>query len=361
MFTKDLSPEALGKNPRACPVYYLAKEQRSELLPRLNDVQHWPRILVMKRAAPIWYTLTALVLASGCKKEEGSPGHTFSLFTHPLYAWHTGNELTATETFWVDAATGGTLELGGHAKIVFDPAAFITSGGVPVSGQVRVKVLVVLNMADMVLMNETSIGDNNGTRQLLKSGGELKITADQNNVEVGIVPNSATVMLPGSDPDTDMRTSYSTHTASYTGDLIWTTTGDTAYVVPDSILQAFGEGDWFYYTFTINTLGWVGCGAFQPGATAAFNVATPPAVDYENAHVWVVVPAYNTVINRSGTLPHFEHLPIGLDAVIVSLAEVEEGQYYSSFTNINIASGLAPSLTFEPTTLAAFEAAVRAL
>ncbi len=319
----------------------------------------------MKRAAPICYTLTVLALASGCKKEEGSPGHTFSLFTHPLYAWHTGNELTATETFWVDAATGDTLELGGHAKIFFDPAAFITSGGAPVSGPVRVKVLVVLDAADMVLVNKTSIGDNNGTRQLLKSGGELKITADQDNVQLGIVPNSATVMLPGSDPDTDMRTSYSTTTASYTGDLIWTTTGDTAYVVPDSILQAFGEGDWFYYTFTINTLGWVGCGTFQSGATASFNITTPPGIDYNNAHVWVVVPALNTAIRRSGlvggTYHHFDHLPIGLDAVIVSLAEVEEGQYYSSFTNISIAAGLAPSLTYQATTLAQFDAAVRAL
>ena len=319
----------------------------------------------MKRTSRICFTLTILAFASGCKKEEGSPGHPYPpLFTHPLSAWHTGNELAATETFMVDAATGGTLELSGHAKVVFGPAAF-TSAGVSVSGAVRVKVLVVLDAADMVLTHKTSIGDNNGTRQLLKSGGELKITADQNNVEVGIVPNSATVLLPGSDPDTNMRTCYSTQVASYTGDLIWTTADDTAYVVPDSTLEAFGEGDWFYYTFTINTLGWVGCGTFLPGATAAFNVTLSSGADYNNAHVWVVVPAYNTVVNRSGlvggTYHHFDHLPIGLDAVIVSLAEVEEGHYYASFTNITIAEGLAPSLTYQPTTLAQFDAAVRAL
>ncbi len=319
----------------------------------------------MKWKCPIWFTLAVLAFASGCNKEEGSPGHpTPPLFIHPLYAWLNGNELAATQTFTVDAASGGTLELGGHVKVVFDPAAFITSGGAAVSGLVRVKVLVVLDVATMVLVNKTSIGDNSGTMQLLKSGGELNITADQDNVHVGIVPNSTTVMLPGSDPDTDMRTCYSTHAASYTGDLIWTTTSDTAYVVPDSILEAFGEGDWFYYTFTISTLGWVGCGTFQAGATAAFNVMTPPEVDYENAYVWLVVPALNSAVRRSGLLSethhHFDDLPIGLDAVIVSLAEVE-GLYYSSFTNITIAAGLAPSLAYQPTTLAQFESAVRAL
>lgn len=315
----------------------------------------------MKRTSPIWFTLAVLAFASGCNKEEGSPGHPMPpIFEHPLYAWHTANELAATQTFTVDAATGGTLELSGHAKIVFAPAAFITSAGAPVSGTVRVNVLVVLDAAAMVLVNKTSIGDNNGTRQLLKSGGELKITADKDNVAVGIVPNSATVMLPGSDPDTDMRTCYSTQMASYTGDLVWTITADTAYVVPDSILEAFGEGDWFYYTFTINTLGWVGCGTFEPGATTAFNVALAPGADYENAHVWVVVPALNTAARRSGGVPHFGNLPIGQAAVIVSLAEVH-GYYFASFTNITIANGLAPSLTYQATTLAQFEAAVRAL
>ncbi|MFZ1687133.1 MAG: hypothetical protein WAU70_06915 [Flavobacteriales bacterium] len=319
----------------------------------------------MKRAAPIWYTFTVLALASGCKKEEGSPGHPFpGYFTHPLSAWHAAKAQMATDTFWVDAATGGTLELGGHAKIVFDPVAFASSGG-PVFGVVRVRVLRVLDAADMVLVDKTSIGDNSGTRQLLKSGGELKITADLNNVEVGIVPNRATVLLPGSEPDAGMRTCYSTQVASYTSDLIWATSDDTAHVVPDSILEAFGEGDWFYYTFTINTLGWVGCGTFQPGATAAFNITTPPGIDYNNADVWVVVPAYNTAVRRSGlvggTFHHFDDLPIGVDAVIVSLAEVEEGQYYSSFTNITIAAGLAPSLPYQATTLAQFEAALRAL
>jgi hypothetical protein len=319
----------------------------------------------MKRTRPIWFTLAVLAFASGCKKEEGSPGHPMPpLFTHPLSAWHAGNALAATQTFTVDAATGGTLELDGHAKIVFAPAAFVTSGGAPVSGPVRVNVLVVLDVAAMVLVNKTSIGDNSGTRQLLKSGGELKITAVQDNVEVGIVPNSATVMLPGSDPDTDMRSCYSTRTASYTSDLVWTTTADTAHVVPDSILEAFGEGDWFYYTFTINSLGWVGCGAFQPGSTAAFNVETPAGIDYENAYVWLVVPALNTAVRRSGLLSethhHFDDLPIGQSAVIVSLAEVN-GSYLASFTNITITEGLAPSLTYLPTTLAQFEADVRAL
>jgi hypothetical protein len=318
----------------------------------------------MKTTSPLYFTLAMLAFTSGCKKEEGSPGHPAPpLFTHPLSAWRTGNELAATQTFTVDAAMGDTLELAGHAKIVFDPAAFITSGGAPVSGPVRVKVLVILDAAAMVLVS-TSIGDNSGTRQLLKSGGELKITADQNDVQVGIVPNSATVMLPGSDPDTGMRTCYSTHIASYTSDLVWTTTADTALVVPDSILEAYGEGDWFYYTFTINSLGWVGCGTFQAGATAFFNVATPPGIDYENAYVRVMVPAYNTAVNRSGlvggTYHHFDDLPIGLDAVIVSLAAVD-GQYYASFTNITIADGLAPSLTYQATTLEEFEAAVRAL
>src|SRR5262245_11212591 len=108
----------------------------------------------MKRMAPIWYSLTVLALASGCKKEEGSPGHQWPTpFTHPLYAWHSGNELATTETFSVDAATGGTVELAGHAKIVFDPAAFMRAG-VPVTGPVRVSVLVVLDAAEMVLVDK---------------------------------------------------------------------------------------------------------------------------------------------------------------------------------------------------------------
>ncbi len=320
----------------------------------------------MKRTRPFWFMVAVLALASGCAKEERALGPQWPFIDpHPLYDWHIGNQLEATQTFTVDALMGDTLELSGHARIIFAPAAFVTSSGASVSGMVRVKVLVVLDAADMVLLDKTSIGDNNGMQRLLKSGGQLKITADKNDVEVELVPNRATVMLPGSEPDTEMRTSYSSQTDSYTLDLIWTTTADTAHVVPDSALEAYGEGDWFYYTFTINALGWVGCGAFQPGQVAAFNITTPPEITYQNAHVWVVVPALNTAVRRSGlvadTYHHFDHLPIGLNAVIVSLAKVEEGQYYSSFTTITIAEGLAPNLTYQATTRQQFEAAVRAL
>ncbi len=309
--------------------------------------------------------LAVSLLFITCKKnddEGSSPGPTPSAVVNPLRAYLGQNLADATETFTVNALTGGSIQGARGSHVQFVPGAFVTASGTPVTGTVQVKMVEVLTIADMVLMNKQTVGMQGGVGRLLKSGGEIKIEATQGGNEVFIVPNGAVVSIPGSSVDPQMEVFYGTEDSD--GDVVWNLSDDTLNIAQDSTVWDTTSGNWFYYTFAADSLNWLNCDYFPPAAVTTVLVDTPEGLDASNTMVWMVVPALNGVLGSWYQIDDFFNTyqsPLGYAAIVVALHEDDDGNYFSSFTNITVISGMTVPITFSPTTLAQFEADVNSL
>lgn len=316
----------------------------------------------MKTKALVLFALAASLFLITCKKEDdgGSPSPSPLATPNPLRSYLAQNLADATQSFTVNAATGGSIQGNRGSRVDFVPGAFVTATGSPVTGTVQVKMVEVLTMADMLLMNKQTVGMDNGVAKMLKSGGELKISATQGGSEVFIVPNGATVDVPGSSYDPQMDVFYGTEDAD--GDLLWNLSTDTL-TLQDSAVWDTTSGNWFYYEFDADSLNWLNCDYFPAGATAPLLVDAPDETNGANTMVWVAVPSLNGVLGAwyNDGLFNTNQVPIGYAAIVVALYQDEDDNYHSSFTNITVATGMTVPITFSPTTLAQFEADLDAL
>jgi hypothetical protein len=309
--------------------------------------------------------IAASLLLITCKKDNDMNGPSApapGAVANPLRAYLDQNLADATQSFTVNATSGGSVLGNRGSHVAFAPGAFVTASGGPVTGTVQVKLIEVLTVADMLLMNKQTVGNFGGELRMLKSGGEIKIEATQGGSEVFIVPNGAVVSIPGGNSaDPLMEVFYGTEDSD--GDVVWNLSTDTITIQDSSVWDTTG-GNWFYYTFAADSLNWINCDYFPSGSLASVLVDAPDGFDGSNTMVWLALPSMNGVggawYNSSLLFQTFAS-PIGNQGVIVGLHEDGDGNYFSSFTNITVATGLTVPITFSPTTLAQFEADVNAL
>jgi hypothetical protein len=299
---------------------------------------------------------------SGCKKEEtvnAGPTPVSTSAQNSVRQWCDQNLANAAQNFTLNATTGGMITGSGGTRVLFLPGS-LRNNGVPVSGTVEVELVEVLNVADMVMMNKQTLGNDNGTLKMLSSGGEVKITATQGGQELDIVANGAIVGFPGRSYNPGMEAF--TGTEDEDGNVVWERTTDPVSIVVDTTVVDTAGVDWFWYTWETDSLEWLNCDYFPPGTTTALDVDVPDGYDNSNTMVWLVVPDLNGVLGSypSGLNFMVWQAPIGYGAVVVALHE-ENGSYLSSFTPITVASGMTVPITFSSTTLAQFEADLDAL
>lgn len=319
----------------------------------------------MKTKHIVLSVLAATLLMNACKKDEENPTPAPAPGTptavNPVRAFTEANLNAARQSFTVNAATGGSILGNRGSYIVFVPGAFRTASGATVSGTVQVKLIEVLDIGDMILMNKQTAGNFGGQLRMLRSGGEVKIEATQGGNEVFIVPNGAVVNIPGgNNVDPLMDVFYGTEDTD--GDVVWNLSTDTITVQDSAVWDTTGV-NWFYYQFAADSLNWLNCDYFPAGSITELLVDAPDGYDGSNTMVWVAVPALNGLLGSyyTGTLFQSYQTPIGFQAVVVALHEDANGNYESSFTTITVATGMTVPITFSPTTLAQFEAAVNAL
>jgi hypothetical protein len=312
--------------------------------------------------------VAAVVLVSvqtSCKKSDEAssplPAPGAPTAGNPLRAYAEDNLAAARQSFTVNAVTGGSITGNRGSHIAFLPGAFVTAAGAPVTGTVQVKLIEVLNIADMILMNKQTAGNDGGQLRMLRSGGEVKVEATQGGNEVFIVPNGAVVSIPGGstiDPAMDVFLG----TEDSDGDVVWNLSSDTLTIADSASWDTTGVS-WFYYQFSADSLNWLNCDYFPPGSITALQVDTPDGYDAFNTRVWFAVPALNGVLgsfyNGAGFLTY--QAPIDYQGVIVALHQDEDDNYFSSFTTITLATGMIVPITFSPTTLTEFETTVNAL
>lgn len=266
----------------------------------------------------------------------------------------------ATQHFTVSASAGGSVHGAKGVEFIFPPGAFQTQSGATVTGNVDVEVIEVLDIADMILLNITTVGDDNGTRRVLKSGGSVYVSARQGNTRLFLGPQGMEIIIPAGTLDLPMGVFTANRTVGE--ELLWTE-ADSATITPIAVDTASGGGGYAYY-LQVDSMQWINCDFFPPSPNnTTISAITPNDVPDDSTRVWFVFPSFNAVTGGYYSAPQtysFGQVPVGLAGIAVSLSRNGD-DYRSSFTTFTTTPNGSVGLSYQPTTLQAFEAAVNAL
>jgi len=323
----------------------------------------------MKISKVILISTLAMATIWGCKKDEPAntpvPNPTSS---NPSFqTLFADNIANATQTFSMNAASGGQVMGVKGTQLLFEPGAFVFANGTPVTGQVQVSLVEALTMGDMIMLNKQTVGNDNGTLRILRSGGAINVYAAQGGTPVRITQGGLIAKIPTNVGDPSMELFTGNENAN--GDMIWDPidssmlTVDPAYY--DSTDYTYTFPYYFYYDIDGNTeLNWLNCDYWWNAPNTTPLVATIPAgQSSDSTRVWLALPAGNSVtaLGLTGSQTYgYPYVPIGTQAVIIGLKENATG-YSSSFNPITVTNGIVVPMTFTPTTLAQFEVDVNAL
>lgn len=310
----------------------------------------------------------ALVLTTSCKKQNelDTPAPTPNTpISSNIGSLGDSHQQNLAQDFTIDAGTFNQITASNGTRIMIPGGAFQDAGGNPVTGNVNIEVVEVLDQANMILadMPTTSGG------QLLVSGGELRVTPTQGGQELGLTPNAiVSFMVPTNNPDQNMGLFLGS--TNNDGDFDWVPADSLGQ--PDSV-NVVGDtlgGNWqdyYYFDITGDSLGWINCDYFynDPSPKTTLEVLTPTDYDYTNTVVYVHFSTLNSVASLNWDFndsfdSYANSLPIGLQVTIVALSE-QNGDYYSSFTPITIQDNTPVTISMNATTLADFQSALDAL
>jgi hypothetical protein len=244
-------------------------------------------------------------------------------------------------------------------ELNFSPGAFVHPDGTPVTGQIQISVIEVLTVGKMIWLNKQTVGNDNGTYRMLRSGGALNITASQAGDPLKLVPGALVVNVPTTvgDPAMDLFSGA----ANAAGQMIWTPLPTT----PVAVIPAYID---LFYSFSPDSLNWINCDYFASFPNLTPVTATIPAgQSTDSTMVWMAFPSENMVVQMPylagqtySTPTYLSGVPIGYAYVMVGLRQ-GQGGYLSSFTYGTVTPSMNVTMTFSPTTLAQFENAIDAL
>lgn len=309
-----------------------------------------------------------LLMMSGCKKEmparipEVPDNPVFpSTAVHPLDHVFADNLAAATQQYTITTDNGPGYVNGTQGFYAgFAAHAFRKADGSTATGPINITLVEAFNVGDMLLLNKQTVGNDNGQPRLLVSGGQFRLTAEQDGEPLHLAPGMSymSVPIPGL-PDADMAL-FSGRIQS-DGTMMWDLWPNNMITPIDSAtIDSIPLGG-FSYSFPSDSLNWINCDYFYGSGEplTAVQVTCPPTFTASNTMVWLVFPTLNSLTNlSSGSGSVFStgggyELPVGMDITVVALGQVDE-QYYSSFTPAVVSQGMNMSITLAPTTLAQF-------
>ena len=309
----------------------------------------------MKTARVLLISLLAIGAIVACKKESDddppSPAPPTPNNTPVLQGLFADNVADATQSFPMSAASGGEVIADQGTRLDFEPGAFLYADGTPVTGAVSVKVVEALTISDMIWLNKQTVGNDNGTLRMLRSGGAISVTATQAGNTLRITQGGLMVQIPTEVGDPNMQLFSGAEDAD--GNMVWSPIDSSAVTVDAPYYTTL------YYAFSADSLMWINCDYFYNYPNTTQLEATIPAgQSSDSTQVWIAFPSENAVMSMnylgSQTYGTWQVVPVGMQAVVVGLQLTPTG-YASSFNTVTITSGMTVPMTFSPTTLAQFE------
>lgn len=311
----------------------------------------------MKQHLILCIGLIGAALAPGCKKDSNdtaaSPSPNPAASPSAFQGLFSANIDDATQSFTVNASTGGQVEAARGTRLSFDPGVFRHADGSVVTGPVTVKVVEVLGIGDMIWLNKQTLGNDNGTLRLLKSGGALNITATQGGGTLRVAQGGLVVEVPTDVGDPNMQLFSGAEDAD--GNMIWSPIDSSSVSVDPGYVS-------LYYAFSADSLRWMNCDYFALYPDLTHISATIPAgQSTDSTLVWLAFPSENAVVGMGHTTgqsyafpSYYAGVPVGMQAVVIGLRQSASGPS-SSFTSITITPEMDVPMTFSPTTLEQFQ------
>lgn len=316
----------------------------------------------MKKLSFIYVLLAGALVISSCKKEEpiDNGGLTANDTTSngtpsgsDLNAFVNNNIANATQTFTIDASNPALITGAKGTKIQFYNGQFQTmSGDAVTSGNIDIALIEIFDKKDMILLNKQTLGEHqDGTKEVLISGGEFKITASQNGQPLQLTNGSSyevTVPAPnGVNPNMEL----------FTGDnssdtMIWTEVDSSSI---------WGQGN--EYNCFFDNLNWVNCDYFMDYGVqmSDIQIEMPNGFNNTNCLLYLYFDNENAVTNiysyqGSGvfSLGNYQ-VPVGIDVHIVAYAMINN-TVHSAIVPVTVTNNhyeVIPSL--DPTTQSQFE------
>ena len=303
--------------------------------------------------------LAAIIIVAACKKSSNNAtGPTQSL--NQLFS----GLRTTPQNLSVQAGTDTTLYGADSTILHFYPNSFMdNAGNVITSGAVNIQLIEMYKPGDMIC-NRTSSTANG---QLLKSGGQIDITATMNGKE--IFANKYTIGFKQSGSSTEVMSLYYGGNENADSFTTWTVSDNSiAGTVAASTADTgvgFGFGSGFYYFFK-------GCTKFHTincdllynynGQNTTISVVVPDASFNEgNTQMFLVFPAINSVTMGDGREGydaatntftvgnHGDQMPVGVNYELVVIAN-KNGQYYYYQTSGITTNGMTINAALAPET-----------
>jgi hypothetical protein len=256
----------------------------------------------------------------------------------------------ATQSFTINATSGGSFVGAKGTKFFFPANAFLNSSNQAVTGTINIQVKEIYSAEDMILSN---IPTTSGGRGLL-SEGEFNLACTQANKPLhlnnGVFLN-AHMPLADSAALVDSMQFFTYYNTSW-----WPCNnyGNSVATIPDSM------------SITCDSITWCNCDGFYPGGTfyqvTVIPVNSPDLLQtaiymYVNGHhaIWQLSPSGNNFVTPND-------IAGGAPLTIVGLALASNGAVYSAFQSYtNPGSNQTANLTFSSTTTAAFKTQLASL
>ena len=359
------------------------------------------------------YSLEAKKDDGSCQYNTVTPDPTSPTTPSAIKAIFLSNRSNDKQSFTVNAEVASQLIGSKGTKIHIPENAFVNAGGSPVSGNVTVEILEVMDQSSMIWYGLPTM--SNG--RILESGGELMVKAFANGQELGLANGvELDIEMPSDNNKPEMTLYYGAETKTQIGDVNWLLGDslgyddsisydtivycDTVYYtyqdydsIPvsgtDSLGNPFSYDSIYYngnvitdfyldcnnqtqnpdqgYEFDFGSLGWINCDfLYLPtGNTSGLDVVTPADFTGANTEIYLHFSTVNAVadMDYSGSNlfeTHYNGIPIGMQLTIVAISELN-GTYYSSITPITMTNNHSETITMTATTIADIQNAINSL
>ena len=298
--------------------------------------------------------LVALVLFNACEKEEEVIVTPVSIsYTSLDTYWET--KAPTAESFIFTAQNGTTFTTKNGSVVTIPSNALITLSGLPVSGDVIVKMKEVFTKSEMMYSGILPVSFGN----VLNSGGEFFIQATQNGNTLRVADNMLVeVEIPAQAVANNMQLFFA-EPIEEPDTMNW-----VQFQQPELPQDSIGSGFTFNsadstYEINLDTLGWCNIDGFMSGVSyfdCTFNLTGVTGLDNTNTNafavfknenaVWPVgVSGWGSIVNDVISETHLADVPLNL--VVIS---VVDGDLYSGVLDITPQSNQVYSIAMSITT-----------
>jgi hypothetical protein len=208
------------------------------------------------------------------------------------------------------------------------------------------KLIEAYSIGNMILAQLPNVAQNN----ILKSGGEIKVTAYKDNRELTLKEGRfLNIIMPAKNKDPNMKVFYG-FTKGTTKDWNDNVTNTSDYLFGnDSSNYVFPN---INYWFGIVKLGWLNCDRFYNYAKTAISITAEPSyVGVKNIDLYVIFTNIHAYIKLNSFDP--VDLPLGEPITFLAIASdnsVSNPTYYYFKQDYTITSGLQIHITLTSTT-----------